>query len=105
MAVVAFLVFIVSKNRKGNRLTPLVSLAFAFVLAGILFGNNRLIGYGLMGVGVLLAVVDMYNRSKQKKNQEVTPAMLATNIGTRRIVDGQTILMDGNAGTVALHTE
>jgi hypothetical protein len=56
LAIVALLVFFVSKNRKENRLTPLAGLAFGFVLAGIFFGNDRLIGYGLMGVGVLIAL-------------------------------------------------
>ena len=65
LAVIAFLVFFVSKNRKENRLTPLASLAFGFVLAGLFFGEDRFIGYGLMGVGVLLAVVDMFNKSKK----------------------------------------
>ena len=66
LAIVAFLVFFVSKNRKENRLTPLASLAFAFILAGILFGETRFIGYGLMGVGVLLAIVDIFNKVKTK---------------------------------------
>jgi formate hydrogenlyase subunit 3/multisubunit Na+/H+ antiporter MnhD subunit len=66
LAIVALLVFFVSKNRKENRLTPLASLAFTFTVLGIVFSDDRLIGYSLMGVGVLLAVVDMYNRSKQK---------------------------------------
>jgi len=66
LAVVALLVFFVSKNRKENRLTPLASLAFTFTMLGVIFSDDRLIGYGLMGVGVLLAIVDMYNRSKQK---------------------------------------
>lgn len=62
LAVVAFLVFFVNKNGKKYRLTPLASLAFAFVLAGIFFGDDRFIGYGLMGVGVLLAVIDTFNK-------------------------------------------
>jgi hypothetical protein len=66
LAVIAFLVFFVNKNRKEKSLTPLASLAFAFVLAGMFFGDNRLIGYGLMGVGVLLAVVDIFNKSKAR---------------------------------------
>lgn len=66
LVIVALLVFFVSKGRRENRLTPLAGLAFGFVLAGILFGDDRLIGYGLLGVGVVLAVVDMFNRSKSK---------------------------------------
>jgi uncharacterized membrane protein len=66
LAVIAFLVFFAGKNKKENRLTPIASLAFGFVLAGMFVSDDRLIGYGLMGVGVLLAVVDMFNRSKKK---------------------------------------
>lgn len=66
LAVVAVLVFFVSKNRKENRLTPLASLAFTFTMLGAIFSDGRLIGYGLMGVGVLLAVADIFNRSRQK---------------------------------------
>ena len=64
LAAIAVLVFFVGKGRRENRLTPLASLAFAFVLAGILFGDDRLIGYSLMGIGVILAVVDMFRRSR-----------------------------------------
>jgi hypothetical protein len=66
LAIVALLVFFVSKNRKENRLTPLAGLAFGFVLAGIFFGNDRLIGYGLMGVGVLIALVDMFIKIRKR---------------------------------------
>lgn len=65
LMIIALLVFLLSKNRRKTRLTPLASLAFGFILAGILFGEDRLIGYGLMGVGVILAVVDIFrNRNK-----------------------------------------
>lgn len=63
LAFIAMLVFGVRKNRKENRLTPLAGLAFGFVLAGIFYGDNRFIGYGLMWVGVILAVIDIFKRS------------------------------------------
>lgn len=66
LAVVAILVYFVGRNRGENRLTPLAGLAFGFVLAGLMFGDDRLIGYSLLGVGVVLAVVDMVNRSRSK---------------------------------------
>ena len=66
LAVIALLVFFVNRGRRGNRLTPLASLAFIFLLAGVFFSDNRLIGYGLMGVGVLLAILDIFNRPKKK---------------------------------------
>ena len=65
LAVIAILVFFADKNRKEKRLTPLAGLAFGFVLAGMFVGDDRLIGYGLMGVGVLLAVVDMFRKRQR----------------------------------------
>ena len=50
--------------RKEKRLTPLAGLAFAFVLAGIVFGQERWLGYGLLGMGVILAVADMVRKGK-----------------------------------------
>ncbi len=65
LVVVAVLVFFVRNNRPEIRLTRLASIAFAFVLAGILFGANRFAGYGLMGIGLLLAVADIVNRTRK----------------------------------------
>jgi hypothetical protein len=65
LAIIAILVFSVSRGRRETKLTPLAGLAFGFVLAGIFFGDDRLIGYGLMGIGVVLAIVDIYNRSRK----------------------------------------
>jgi hypothetical protein len=66
LAVVAVLVFLIRGKKAQNRITPLASIAFAFVLAGILFGEDRLVGYGLMGIGVILAVADILNQSRGK---------------------------------------
>ena len=65
LAVIAVLVFSVSKDKRPKRITPLAGLAFAFVLAGIVFGESRPIGYSLMGVGVALAVIDMVRKLKR----------------------------------------
>jgi hypothetical protein len=40
-------------------------LALGFVLAGILFGIEMLIGYGLMGIGILPAVIDIYMQRRK----------------------------------------
>ena len=66
LAVVALLVFFMGKSQKENRLTPIAGLAFGFITAGILFGDDRLVGYSLLGIGVILAIIDMFRRSKQK---------------------------------------
>ncbi len=66
LAIIALLVFFVNKNKKAKKLTPLAGLAFGFVLAGIIFGEDRLIGYSLMGIGILLAIIDIIKKSKKK---------------------------------------
>jgi hypothetical protein len=49
-----------------NRLTPLTGLSFAFIIAGVVFGDERVVGYGLMGVGLILALVDILTRSRSE---------------------------------------
>ncbi len=66
LLIVAFLVFFVSKERKANRLTPLAGLALGFVVAGIAFGDTRFMSYSLFAVGVILAVIDAFHRSKSQ---------------------------------------
>ncbi len=56
LAIIVMIIFWI--RRKEYRVSPLISLAFAFVVAGILLGENRLVGYGLMVVGIILAVVE-----------------------------------------------
>ena len=66
LVVVVLIAFVIRRNRQENRLSPLASLAFGFILAGILFGENRFIGYGLMAGGVILAVVDIFRSPRMK---------------------------------------
>ena len=67
LVVVALLLFVVGKKEKTYRLTPLSSLAFGCILTGMFFGDDRIIGYGLMGIGVILAVFDMFYKLKKKE--------------------------------------
>ncbi|MCK4808922.1 MAG: hypothetical protein KAI67_03465 [Candidatus Pacebacteria bacterium] len=66
LAIIALLVFFLSKNKKDKKLTPLAGLAFGFILAGILFGDTGLVGYSLMGTGIVLAVIDIIIKLKKK---------------------------------------
>jgi chromate transport protein ChrA len=66
LLIIATLVFFVKKNKKQKRLSTLAGLSFVFVIVGIVFGDDRLIGYGLIGVGIILAVVDIIMKSKKK---------------------------------------
>jgi hypothetical protein len=66
LAIIAAAVFFAAKKREQTRLTPLAGVAFGFILAGIFFGDDRMIGYGLMGIGVILAVVDIVRKLRNK---------------------------------------
>ncbi|MDD5337331.1 MAG: hypothetical protein PHS02_02510 [Candidatus ainarchaeum sp.] len=64
LLVIAALVFFVKRDKTG-KITPLAGLSFAFVVAGIAFGDDRLIGYGLMGAGVILAIADVIIKTRK----------------------------------------
>jgi hypothetical protein len=64
LAIIASLAIFL--RNKPAKLTPLAGLAFGFILAGLFFGERRMVGYGLIGVGVLFAVIDMIKKIKQK---------------------------------------
>ena len=65
VVLVGVLVLFVSRGRGENRLTPLAGLAFACVVSGIVFGDDKLVGYSLLGLGVIIAVADIFNRSRK----------------------------------------
>ena len=62
LALVAILVL--RRGSFGQRLSPLASLALAFVISGIVFGDNRVLGYGLFAVAVAISVVDIVLRRR-----------------------------------------
>lgn len=65
LAVIAALLIFTKKIRPEAKLSPLAGLAFAFVIAGIIFGETRLVGYGLMGIGVAIALIDIVKKFKK----------------------------------------
>ncbi len=62
---IACLVFFVNLQRSESRLTRLTSLALACVLAGLLSGGNRFLGYGLIGIGALFAGAEMLAKARR----------------------------------------
>jgi len=58
-------VLVLTRKKMKKPLSPLASLAFAFIIAGLIFGENRLIGYSLMGVGVVFAIIDIIKKLKK----------------------------------------
>ena len=71
LAIIAILMFFVKKSDKEKKLTPLAGIAFGFVIAGIAFGEDRRIGYSLMGIGIILSVIDMIQNRKKGNHHSV----------------------------------
>jgi hypothetical protein len=72
LLIIAIVLIFLKRNgkfKRAKRITPLAGLAFVFVIAGIIFGEDRLVGYGLIGVGVLLAIIDIFNRLRLVKKR------------------------------------
>jgi len=66
VTIVAF-VFLSKRASERQRLSPLTGIAFAFIISGMLFEDNRLIGYILLGVGIIFAVADIIVKAQKKE--------------------------------------
>jgi len=67
-ALVVIMVLLLISRRKGKQLlnpSNLLILGMSFVVLGIIFGDERVIGYSFIGVGVLLSVIDAIRNRKQ----------------------------------------
>lgn len=58
LIVLLAVVFMIRKKRT-NKENALVTLGMVFVVLGIVFGDDRLLGYSLIGVGVLLSIISV----------------------------------------------
>jgi len=65
LAIIAVVV-ILRRKKEQKPLSTLAALAFLLVVAGIFFGrDDRLIGYSLLGAGLILAFIDIVKKSKK----------------------------------------
>jgi predicted permease len=67
-ATILLVIFILAvlMQKKGKKMTPRTGLAFGFIISGTIFGGNQLVGYGLIGVGLAIAVADIIIKLKKK---------------------------------------
>ena len=59
LAAVALVLYIVGRNKPREDLSGLVALSLALITAGIVFGENRTIGYLLIGAGIVFAIINI----------------------------------------------
>ncbi len=62
LVVLALLAVVVWRRGGEQRMTPLSGVAAACVVCGIVFGEDRAVGYSFFAVGIILAVVDSVRR-------------------------------------------
>ncbi len=65
LAVIVILTIFFRKRTPQARLSPLAAVAFVFVIAGLVLGDSRIVGYSLMGVGILFALIDIIYKLKK----------------------------------------
>lgn len=73
MIGVSAAIFLTRRRSEPQALSTLASVGFGFVLAGIIFGEDRFLGYTLMGIGIVLALLDMFQQRKGKKPGNMSP--------------------------------
>jgi len=56
--VVIVVVLLIARGRQYQQPSNLAILGMSLVVLGIIFGDSRVIGYSLIGVGVLLSVIE-----------------------------------------------
>jgi len=63
--VVIVVLLLIARGKQYKKPSNLAILGMSLVVLGIIFGDDRLIGYSLIGVGVLLSVIDALRNRKQ----------------------------------------
>jgi len=53
------------RGKQYKKPSNLAVLGMSLVVLGIIFGDDRIIGYSFIGVGVLLSVIDAIRNRKQ----------------------------------------
>jgi hypothetical protein len=70
LIIILAIIFVVRGRNREKKLTKLAALSFGFVIAGIIFNENRFVGYGLIGTGALLAIIDIIKKLSIKNERD-----------------------------------
>jgi len=66
LVIIGILLIIAWKKKKEQHLSPLSLMGMVFIILGIVFGSDRLIGYSFLGAGVIVSVFDVVKNRKKK---------------------------------------
>ncbi len=65
LAIIAVAILRKNKNKPQEKLSVWSGLAFGFIFAGIIFGEIKTVGYSLMAIGGILALIDIIRKMKK----------------------------------------
>lgn len=64
--IILFIVFL-ARGEKFQKLSRLSTLAFMMVICAIVFSDaGRIVSYSFFGLGIVISILDIVNRSKKK---------------------------------------
>lgn len=66
LAIIMMLIFLVRGRAPKKKISRLAQLSFVFIFAGLIFNQDRFIGYGLMTFGGILAIIDIVRKLNNK---------------------------------------
>jgi len=66
LIIIGVLFIIAWKKKKEQQFSPFAIMGMLFIILGIVFGSDRLIGYSFLGVGVIVSVFDVVKNLKRK---------------------------------------
>jgi hypothetical protein len=59
LVIIAIFFIFVQKNTGQKQPSGIVYIGLLFIIAGIIFGEDRLFGYSLIGLGAILSIFDI----------------------------------------------
>ncbi len=68
LVIIAILAIYTGRSKRPKQLSKLAMFAMVLVVLGIVFGEDRLVGYSFMGAGVILAIVDIIKNLRNKQS-------------------------------------
>ena len=58
-----------NRFKKDKKFSPLAGLSAAFIIAGVFFSKSGISGYGLLAVGVILALGDIVAKARSGRQR------------------------------------
>jgi hypothetical protein len=66
LSFICILALFIGRKRQSLHLSKLTTISFSVIIAGILFGENRLIGYSFIGMGLTFAFIDIFQKMRKQ---------------------------------------